>query len=72
MCPLDGLRRNLDRVRLDGEVLLRVYLQVIDREELGVLSMRLKAFEGLCAYFQTAPTEKPRTGSGRTRGGREG
>jgi hypothetical protein len=49
--------RNLDRVGLAGAVLLRDYLKAIGRVELGVLSTRLEAFEGLCACFQMTPAE---------------
>jgi len=56
--------RNLARVGLSGAVLLREYLQAIDREELGVLGTRLEAFEGLCEFFTSAPTESISGGKG--------
>jgi hypothetical protein len=47
------MARNLEHLGLDGGVQLQVYLEAIDRAELGVLSTRLKAFEGLCEFFQS-------------------
>jgi len=56
--------RNLDRVGLSGGVLLRDYLQAIDREDLRTLHTRLEAFQGLCEFFRDAPTVSMTGGKG--------
>jgi len=58
--------QNLARVGLAGAVLVRDYLQAIDRKELGNLHTRLEAFEGLCEFFRTTPAEETQDGKPRT------
>jgi hypothetical protein len=49
------MARNLGQLALDGDVRLQDYLEAVERAESDVLSNRLKAFEGLCEFFQSGP-----------------
>lgn len=52
--------RNLEHFGLSGDVSLRDYLEAV-AAEVPALSSRLKAFEGLCAFFQSDPHDGSRT-----------
>jgi hypothetical protein len=48
--------RNLEHFGLAGEVSLRVYMEAVAAEA-PALSSRLKAFDGLCQFFQLDPAD---------------